>query len=90
MKQSYWFMGGKYSLAIMILISIIGIIATTGEGWFSGIGWTTPILPTEWLLRGTFVQNNDIILVVLTFVLWFVAGSILGWLYGKIKNRKKV
>ena len=81
MNKRYWLRGSVVSL-------IIGVILIA----FYKIG----LLPVALLFWGLQVPypgselNELIILVIISVVFYFIVGAVLGWLYGKIKNRKSL
>jgi hypothetical protein len=96
MEETYWFKGGKIALVVMVFAAIIGSISTSGEGVASGLGLFIPILPVLWVSRLFFNSYNfDFtehlgLFLILILAFWFAVGAIIGWLYGKFKNRNKI
>ena len=80
MQKRYWLRGGIAGLVASIVIYLIVPAACSD---FYRIG---PIYPTDQPICYALVVNGrwfEILIIVLAF------GLFVGWLYGKIKNRKQ-
>ncbi len=90
-KWPYWVRGG----VIFSMVGTTGALLTNFESDF----FMLPVFPfilnvglfisdkspsSDDLLRENFVLTIDVLIG------YFIIGSILGWLYGKIKSRKKI
>ena len=93
MKKRYWLRGGIGLLLLYGLLTAILYPFGTGQGeWLPY--WSIPSviggIPLFALFHrfGYFIDSiGSIIAPIITY---FILGAILGWLYGKIKNRNKV
>ncbi len=88
MKQKrYWLRGG---IAIAILSLIIGLFYIS-DGSRSDIVTAiySPAIIVAYMNGGLFSSNQPSIFQLLIFIILngFIYGLVLGWLYGKIKNK---
>ncbi|HEY4511652.1 MAG TPA: hypothetical protein VJH55_02315 [Candidatus Paceibacterota bacterium] len=94
MNKRYWLKGGI--LAVVINLVLFGFmygcdsfIPIAGEGFGCGVLFGLPLLPILMFLGYLTSGNVSFSVGLITaFVFWFLIGAILGWLYGKIKNKK--
>jgi len=88
-QKRYWLRGLLAGLMIPIFLQIIvNIFGGLGcMGFFSGVSTSVfssfmcPLL--EWKIVYYIVALEF-------FPLWLISGLILGWIYGKIKNKQKI
>ena len=89
---SYWLKGGVILGIIAIVVEVIDLVA--GKIFcsdpFAGNGASLCLFPTRVIelpiVMMIGIQNNLIILIT-SIVIWFLIGTIIGWIYGKIKGR---
>ncbi len=87
---SYWLKGGVIGLVIYLLIATVSSIAWSDKliipfVSFSGLIFNNFLAP----LLGNGFLTESISIIILSLIFYFISGSIIGWLYGKIKNRGK-
>ncbi|OHA24032.1 MAG: hypothetical protein A3B11_01575 [Candidatus Taylorbacteria bacterium RIFCSPLOWO2_01_FULL_44_26] len=95
MKQKrYWLRGGVIFLSIYALLQIISMLTELNNGSVAIIFYI--INSPTWSVLSLFVNQNTytalhsfFVIIPFSAVLYFIVGSILGWIYGKIKNRNK-
>ena len=79
-------------LALTVFFFNLPLISGNG---FDSIGMIIPFIPAI-IIVNLFVGNGNfdmstialISTIVLGIIIWFLVGVIIGWFYGKIKNRK--
>ena len=102
MKQKrYWLRGGSLAATICIVLQIpYQSCVVDGGGWDCLI-WGLPLLPIIKIysvflviigyanpnIIGGGVQFSNIEIGIVNLIGYFIIGVILGWFYGKIKNR---
>ena len=97
MKKRYWLRGGIGLLLLYGLLTAILYPFGTGE-WFpywlipSIIGGIPLSALFHWLSSGIYsgIYSEGLTGFTLPIITYFILGAILGWLYGKIKNRNKI
>lgn len=98
MKKRYWLRGGIIGLIIFGVLIALTILVPHGDmgnlpGWIL-LFLALPVYIMLGILErfSSFRSGFGPIsgFLILTIPYSFVFGSILGWLYGKIKNRNKV
>lgn len=93
-NKKYWLNGGIISIFIVAIVSLPGIFFMPLRIIFLP-GVLIGIILDELFLGGTlynptFSEGITMILsIVFSVIIYFIAGTFLGWLYGKIKNRKQ-
>ncbi len=82
MQKRYWLRGG----VIGILIPSLALFIPIGSLVIAPLRVLThPVLYAFHYYFG--ITSNPFIPLVMVFVFYFIVGAILGWLYGKFKNR---
>ena len=95
MKKKYWLRGGILLLIIGIVINFVELfVLNTGTclnlstlGGDDTYGTGLPIW-CHILSPGAYLPIPFIGLIIF-LVVWFFYGTILGWIYGKIKNKNQ-
>jgi hypothetical protein len=99
-NKRYWLRGGITLASIHLLIGVIMLFIyfssadPSGEGIMFFMFLAVPDLPIVLLMKflpspgSAFAEVGYLILF--GTLQWFLIGSIIGYLYGKIKNRNKV
>ncbi len=98
MNKKYWLKGGGWGIFAMFLASLLGYTLTSGSGcsMLCGIGFVLPLSPILTIYNKLHIDTSTnnmfgfLLTIILGVGLWFFVGIILGWLYGKIKNRNKM
>ena len=85
---SYWLKGGILSAIIFVIFFLLAIYIDSKYGGHPGLV-IFPLIP---ILSGLFTLNVSgikffIIAIPISLIFWFIVGAIIGWIYGKIKNR---
>jgi len=93
---SYWLKGGVIGICIGIILSVLIWTEIYSTDWlwdimvspnFSLAGWITGLFSCN--LRGLGCFGLDAIISnALTIFEFIIVGALIGWIYGKIKNRK--
>lgn len=100
-NKRYWLrggliIGGIYSVLFIVYVLYVLSVQSEQDGiWLSMIILALSGLPTTLLLEyldlGKFLDDSMVNAVTVLFVFcttqWFVIGSILGWIYGKIMDK---
>lgn len=102
-KLPYWLKGGIITSVIFIIIPIIIILGVflidaifpvpEEFGWYGFIGLWFITFPGYLFFGFDGLFRIDgfreiITTFILSLIIYFIIGSIIGWIYGKIKNRK--
>lgn len=98
MKKKYWLVGGIIGLVLYVLLTIILIpfgSSSCGGGFFCVYYWFYPTLitlPVTYPFAGLVSKFNQsgIFILIGAVLVYFIVGAIIGWSYGKIKNRSKI
>lgn len=102
-NKRYWLRGGAIVVVLYIIVSLI-LIPFGNDGSFIGFDyWSYPTLLVVFGISNfiysitsidftdrSFMFLSEYTFIVYAVIIYFIAGSILGWLYGKIRNRKKI
>ena len=79
-QKKYWLRGGL-TLALLDIVLILSLWNFGGlDGRFIFLDITQPVIFESGMV-GTYFQG---------IISYFISGSLLGWIYGKIKNTNKV
>ena len=88
MKKRYWLNGGIAGTIIAIIISIYFASQNSCIGLYANPNGTFgTVCPKVNIFLNL---QNSIYIELITVIVFFLVGALLGWLYGKIKNRKRV
>ena len=86
MNKKYWLRGIVVGVAFYVVIFIMGSLSET-------VSFFTSVLsPGAWVFVGVGGLNAEtkyMIQFIISIFSWAIFGTILGLLYGKIKNRNK-
>jgi hypothetical protein len=97
MKQKrYWLVGGFLFVGIVIIMTLIVIPFDIGGGRLAIPTWSISFLPGWALVVGLRMMNiylddysvlSWIFVTIVSLLFYFIIGSVLGWVYEKVKNR---
>ena len=87
---NYWLKGGILSAIIFVIVFLLAFYLDATYGGHPGL-LIFPLIPLI-ILSSLFnldisLTNSFIIVILLLLFFWFIVGAIIGWMYGKIKNR---
>ena len=88
-NKRYWLRGGIWGLIIAyIAIAILGIIEYASmRSYYERVGYDPyPIKFFFQKFNPLYILENPFYLLPLLFLI--IVGLVIGWIYGKIKNRK--
>jgi hypothetical protein len=98
-KKRYWFRGGILALLLYVVITAIlipfGDIDYLCSSFLYFSEWLIPpficidLLYINLILIGIFGISFRFLLIIIPIIVYFLIGTLLGWIYGKIKNRKQ-
>ena len=94
MTKRYWLRVGIVLSSIFTILNIILLISVwrNQDGGLIFAVFNFPVVFLidfiEEIFNFSFIVYP--IVIILTAFVWFLIGAIIGWLYGKIKNRNKV
>lgn len=82
MKKRYWLRGG-----VTLVVIYLAIIFIYPDLWFYFL--SQPVIHISVILGGSNSDGYPVMLLVglLGVLFYWILGSILGWVYGKIKNK---
>jgi hypothetical protein len=86
-KLPYWFKGGFFLLFAYILIAFIAFLFNDEKGILFGLA-NFPMIELVRIiwLPGTISNNlRGFIWVLFSSIFWFLIGSFIGWIAGRIK-----
>ncbi len=92
-KWPYWVRGGV--VGVLFAVFLVGgfhycpSVGVDGKTNFQCLLWAIPLSIGEFIFYGLFDFPLPLFLFV-EIIIWFILFALLGWLYGKIKNRKKI
>jgi len=94
----YWLKGGTIAFLFPIIVFIVNflidsIVGTSGETFlFYFLVISSPAIPIfNLFLRPSIPYNITYIIFFLsTLAIYFIVGSVIGWVYYKIKRNKKI
>ena len=88
MKQKrYWLRGGIISTILLFLPLIYLQNNFDWEILKESVSFQVYILLNK--LPLLFSPSNQVSKIIIALILYFILGAIIGWIYGKFKNRKK-
>lgn len=103
-NKRYWLVGALYSLAICVILLLLLVIISNLAGNSCTGDICSPRLATvplfNWIISvflwpiaivsamGLDYNVKIILMIILVGVYYSIIGAIIGWLYGKIKNKK--
>lgn len=98
MKKRYWLKGGVIGFLTPIIFIPLGY---SPVGFVTGLLLTPVVFITKMIFGSSILEENTVdgtvvsnsiasvfrLAAVFSPIFWFFIGAILGWFYGKIKNR---
>lgn len=98
MNKKYWLRTGLVCFGLYIVVGVVSYILlqncwvkVSGLEGFNCLKYGIPLIIAT---APVFEKLNDFlpnsVIFVINGAIWFVAGTFLGWMYEKIKNRKSV
>jgi small-conductance mechanosensitive channel len=101
--KKYWLRVGILFFALAGILSLIGVNCGALRSGFENLGCTLYIIPVDLPLfiiimpllflfgsDSSSIEFQNITFTIFGIIAWTVIGMIIGWLYGKIKNRNKI
>ncbi len=98
MQKRYWLRGGIFLTIIGIISIAVGLYNTSNNDFVPP--WIIPAVPGLVVLHffgGPILNINNgnyhilqSITIIISLCIYFFVGAVLGYLYGKIKNRNKI
>jgi hypothetical protein len=86
-NKNYWLRGGIIAVVALIVAGILDVVLQAlGSGAIVAKITSVLFSPAFVLNRAMGVSNTFISVLVVSIPVWFIIGSILGFLYGKIKK----
>jgi len=88
---SYWLKGGIIGLVISLLITLSTMFMPVYCIGLSqdGTGCVSPTGIDAWKYNFNSLFDDTFGIIILFIVSLFIIGAIIGWIYGKIKQRKR-
>lgn len=86
-QKRYWLKGGLIGLVVVSVSSLTSLFQSVCDIATVDGSDGCPVIIYAFSKR---FEVDTMYFVIFSFLLYFVAGSFLGWLYGKIKNRIKL
>lgn len=85
---SYWFKGGVISLIVLLVLGVLSFITPSGDmgniyQWII-IFMALPLIP---LFSSLAVYDVGVLAILMLSVYFFLLGSLIGWIVGKIASK---
>jgi hypothetical protein len=87
MQKRYWLRGGIIISVLYLVLAVAAIFGSHPNA--AAVNSINMISPAQYFIPYNILGNMPLVFFI-GFFFWFVIGVVLGWLYGKIKNRNKV
>ena len=94
--KKYWLRVGIIFSIVGFLASVLVVLLGNVQGYLLLLPFLPIVLPGNFIINiispilvsfiGSDVQLPSWIIIISTTIFWFVAGVIMGWIYGKIKK----
>ncbi|MDO8564349.1 MAG: hypothetical protein Q7R87_05050 [Nanoarchaeota archaeon] len=85
---SYWLRGGIILSIIFAVFLLLALYLDSTYGGHPGLSFLL-LMPVALLIKvnGLNTMSFMMVAIPLSLIFWFAMGTLIGWIYGKLKNR---